>query len=215
VIWRAVKNVLVKVATSPFSALAALAGGGNEDISLVEFAPGSARLDEPAKKRIDLLARSLGERPGVSLELEPTVDAKADDLALRRAELERRLRRAKAATLHPAPVGDAIDALELLPDERLRLIAALYAATSPPPPAPAKPVPAAAAAPPTADEQEARLVEAMTLRPEDVPSLLAARHAAARDALVAAGLDPARLFTVQGGERASKESGARIYFSVR
>jgi hypothetical protein len=49
----------------------------------------------------------------------------------------------------------------------------------------------------------------------DVPSLLAARHAAAQDALVAAGLEPARLFTVQGGERATKESGARIYFTVR
>jgi hypothetical protein len=55
----------------------------------------------------------------------------------------------------------------------------------------------------------------MTLKPEDVPSLLAARQGAARDALVAAGLEPARLFTVQGGERASKESGARVYFTVR
>jgi hypothetical protein len=215
VIWRAVKNVLVKVATSPFSALAALAGGGNEDISLVEFAPGSAGLDEQAKRRIELLARSLAQRPGVSLELEPTVDAKADDLALRRAALERRLRRAKAETLRPPPAEDAIDAIELSPDERLRLVAALYAATFPPPASPAKPVPAASAAPPPADEQEGRLVEAMALRPEDVPSLLAARQAAARDALVAAGLEPARLFPVQGGERASKEPGARVYFSVR
>jgi hypothetical protein len=215
VIWRAVLNVLAKVATSPFKALAALAGGGDEDISLVEFAPGSAQLDEQAKKRVDLLARSLAQRPGVSLELEPTVDAKADLLALRRAELERRLRRAKAATLRSPPAEDAIDALEILPEERPRLVMALHAAAFPQPTAPEKPTPGAAAPPPTPTEQEARLVEAMTLKPEDVPSLLAARQGAARDALVAAGLEPARLFTVQGGERASKESGSRVYFTVR
>ncbi len=209
VIWRAVLNVVVKVATSPFSALAALAGGGEEDISLVEFAPGSARLEDQARKRIELLAKSLSQRPGLSLELEPTVDARADLLALRRAELERRLRRAKAASMRRPPAEDAIDALEISPEERPRLVAAAYASSFPG----AKP--AAGAAPPTPAEQEARLVEAMTLKPEEVPSLLAARHSAARDALASAGLEPARLFTVQGGERATKESGTRVYFTVR
>ncbi|HEX9048938.1 MAG TPA: DUF748 domain-containing protein, partial [Anaeromyxobacter sp.] len=210
VVWRAVLNVVVKVATSPFSALAALAGGGEEDISLVEFAPGSARLEDAARKRIELLAKSLAQRPGLSLELEPAVDAKADALALKRAELDRRLRRAKAASMRRPPAEDAIDALEIAADERPRLVAAVYAAAFP---QGAKP--AAGAAPPAPAEEEARLLEAMPLRPEDVPSLLAARQAAARDALVAAGLEPARLFTVQGGERATKEAGARVYFTVR
>ncbi|HYG66642.1 MAG TPA: DUF748 domain-containing protein, partial [Anaeromyxobacteraceae bacterium] len=43
VIWRTILNVLTKVATSPFRALAALAGGGEDtDLSTVEFAAGSA-----------------------------------------------------------------------------------------------------------------------------------------------------------------------------
>jgi hypothetical protein len=216
VIWRAVLNVLVKVATSPFSALAALAGGGDQDISLVEFPPGSAQLDEQGRRRVELLAKSLGQRPGLSLELESTVDERADPLALRRAELERRLRRAKAARLHLSPDDESIDALQLLPDERARLIAALFAATFPQPAA-SPPAGGAAPAPPTPTPavQEARLVEAMTLRAEEVTSLLAARHAAAHEALVAAGLDPARLFTVQGGARAAKDAGARVYFTVR
>jgi hypothetical protein len=46
-------------------------------------------------------------------------------------------------------------------------------------------------------------------------SLAAERSQRAREALLAAGLDPVRLFLVQGGERAAKEKGARAYFSVR
>ena len=46
-------------------------------------------------------------------------------------------------------------------------------------------------------------------------ALAAERAQRAREALLAAGLDQARLFLVQGGERALKEKGARVYFSVR
>jgi len=219
VIWRTVLNVLVKVATSPFSALASLVGGGTEDISLVEFAPGEARLDDAGQRRIELLAKSLAQRPGLSLELEPTVDAAADHLALRRASLERQLRRAKAAQLGPVPDDEAVDALALLPEERPRLVEALHAATFPAAAAPPKgtgsPPGAAPPPPPTPAEQEARLLEVMTFQPEAIPALLAARHAAAQQALVGAGLDPARLFSVQGGARAAKELGSRVYFTVR
>jgi len=212
VIWRAVLNVLVKVATSPFSALAALAGGGDEDISRIEFAPGSARLDDRATKRIELLARSLAQRPALSLELEANGDPAADGLALRRAELERRLRRARAASQRGAPDEEALAALALGPDERRKLVDAQYAAAFPAPPAPAGGTPAP---PPTAAEKEARLVEAIALKPEELPALLAARQAAAREALEAAGVDPARLFPVQGGARAQQEPGPRVVFTVR
>jgi hypothetical protein len=216
VIWRAVLNVLGKIATSPFSALAALAGGGSEDLSLLEFAPGSAALDPPARKRIDVLARSLGQRPQLSLELEATADEAADARALRRAELERRLRRAKAARYHLPSDPDALEKLEILPEERAKLVEQLFAATFPAPTPPKPPAAGAPApAPPTSAEQEGRLVEAMPLPPEELQALRAARHAAARDALVAAGVDPARLFAVQGGARPTKEGGPRVYFTVR
>jgi hypothetical protein len=139
VMWDAVLNVLARVVASPLTLLAALPGGaGEEDLSLVEFAPGSADLDDHAVRRIKLLAQSLAQRPGLSLGLEPTVDAKADPPALWRD-------------------GGQVD----------------------------------------------------------VAGLLAARQGAARDALVAAGVEPTRLFTVKGGERASTESGSRVYFTVR
>jgi hypothetical protein len=212
VIWRTVLNVLVKVATSPFSALAALAGGGDADLSLVEFAPGAAALDEAATKRVELLARSLAQRPALALECEGTADPGPDGAALRRAELERLLRRTKGAAQRPPAAEDAVT---VPVDERPRWVAAAYEAAFPPAaapkPAPGQPPPA----PPTFAAMEERLLGAVPVAPEALPALAAARTAAARDALLAAGVDAARLFTVEGGERATREKGSRAYFSVQ
>ncbi len=62
---------------------------------------------------------------------------------------------------------------------------------------------------------EEQLLAAELVPPEALKALAVARGAAARDALLAAGLDPSRLFTVEGGDRATKEPGARAYFTVR
>jgi hypothetical protein len=62
---------------------------------------------------------------------------------------------------------------------------------------------------------EAALLGAVTVPPEALPALATARAQAARDALLAGGLDPARLFLVEGMERARKEPGPRAYFGVR
>ena len=214
-ILHTVKSLLVKLATSPFSALAALAGGGQEDLSLVEFAPGSAVLDEPAHKRIELLGKSLAARPILGLELAGAVDPARDGEALRRAELELLLRRTKAAAQRPPAEAEAVRVAE---DERARWLAVAYAAAPPASPAPAATAAGAGAPkgePPTPAAMEAALLGKLTIPPEALPSLAAARAQAARDALLAAGLDPARLFLVEGTERSRKEPGPRAYFGVR
>ncbi|ACL66972.1 protein of unknown function DUF748 [Anaeromyxobacter dehalogenans 2CP-1] len=210
VIWRTILNVLVKVATSPFTALASLVGGDQADLSLVEFTPGTAEPLPAAKERIALLARSLGQRPTLGLELEGSADAAQDGAALRRAALERALRRARAETLRTAPAS--LDEVTLGAEERVRLVKAAYHAAFPAAP-PAQKGEAAPA--PTPQEMEERLAAAAQV-PEDAYRALAAERAQrAREALIAAGLDQARLFLAQGGERARKEGGARVYFSVR
>jgi hypothetical protein len=62
---------------------------------------------------------------------------------------------------------------------------------------------------------ETALRGAAAIPPEALPALATARAQAARDALLAAGLDPSRLFLVEGGERARKEPAPRVYFGVR
>jgi hypothetical protein len=212
VIWRTVLNVLVKVATSPFSALAALAGGGDDaDLSMVEFAPGSAEPLPAAQERFALLAKSLAQRPALGLELEGVTDEAQDGAVLRRVALENRLRSAKAATLRPPPAS--LDSVKLAPDERARLLRAAYDAAFPAPGA----VPKGAVVPPTPTpaEMEERLAAAAEIPADAYRTLAAERAQHAREALVAAGLDQARLFLAQGGTRAASEQGPRVYFSVK
>jgi hypothetical protein len=211
-IWHTLKSLMVKLAASPFSALAALAGGGDEDISLVEFAPGEAALDEAARKRIDLLGKSLAARPTLGLELSGAADPARDGEALRRLELERLLRRTKAAAQRP-PASE--EAVQVAPDERPGWLAAAYAAAFPGPAAPAPGARKGEAPPPTTAAMEAALLGTVAIPPEALPALAAARAQAARDALLQAGLDPARLFLVEGSERARKEPAPRAYFGVR
>jgi hypothetical protein len=225
VIWRTILNVLVKVATSPFSALASLVGGDHADLSLAEFTPGTAEPLPSAQERFALLATSLAQRPSLGLELEGSADAAQDGLALRRAALERELRRAKAASMRPPPAS--ADAVTLGPDERARLLRAAYEEAFPATPspgpmpgstpgaAPAAPAPAAPVQIPTAQEMEERLLATAEVAPEAYRALAAERAVRAREALLAAGLDQSRLFLAQGGSRPEKEKGARVYFTVK
>jgi uncharacterized protein involved in outer membrane biogenesis len=214
VVWRAILNVLVKVATSPFRALAALVGGGDDaDLSLVEFEPGTADPLASSQGRFAMLAASLAQRPALALELEGSADPERDGIALRRAALERALRRAKAATPSSAPAS--IEEVRLAPDERLRLVRAAYEAGFPPPPPAARKAGEAPPPPPTQQEMEDRLTAAMEVPADAFRSLAADRAQRAREALVAAGVDQARLFLAQGGGRAEKERGACVYFTLR
>jgi hypothetical protein len=211
VVWRAILNVLGKVATSPFRALAALAGGGDADLSMAEFVPGTAEPLPAAKEQLATLARSLAQRPAVSLELEGAADEAQDGAALRAASLERSLRRGEAARLGRPP--ESADALVLSPDERSRLVRAAHAAAFPPEAAASKG--SAPAPPPSLADMEARLLAAASVPADAYLALATERAQRAREALVAAGLDQNRLFLTQGGERAQKEKGARVYFTVR
>ena len=58
-VLNALVNLVTKVATSPFSALGGLVGGGGEDLQFVEFVPGSEELSEVERKKIDSVAKAL------------------------------------------------------------------------------------------------------------------------------------------------------------
>jgi hypothetical protein len=211
VIWRAILNVLVKVATSPFSALASLVGGSHADLSVAEFSPGLAVPTPAAHESFALLARSLAQRPAVGLELEGSADPARDGPALRRTFLERTLRQAKAAAMRPLP--SSVDDLPLGPDERERLVRRAYDGKFAKPPASVKAGDAAPA--PTTAEMEDRLAAALEIPPEAYRVLAAERARRAREALVAAGIDQGRLFLVEGGQRERAAKGACVYFTVR
>ena len=92
VVTRALLNILEKVATSPFSLLGAVFGGGGEELSYQDFPPGSAVLSLANEKKLDSLVKGLYERPGLQLEIAGSIDPEADRDSLRRANLEKQIR---------------------------------------------------------------------------------------------------------------------------
>jgi hypothetical protein len=128
VVWGTLENILVKVATSPFSLLGAAFGGGGEELGQQDFGPGSAELTVTDKGRLDTLLKALDARPGLNLEIAGSVDAEGDREGLQRAALDgairtrlwQKFRKAEQAT-------NSVDAIVLKPATRAKWVKRLYA----------------------------------------------------------------------------------------
>ncbi len=127
VVARAIMNILEKVATSPFSLLGAVFGGGGEELSYQDFAPGSAELSPESMKKLDSIAKGLYERPGLKLEISGSVDPASDRDGLQRIALEKQLRTRQWLSLGKSE-RDATtpDQVVLTPDERASLVKKLF-----------------------------------------------------------------------------------------
>lgn len=110
IIWQIIVNLISKAATSPFTLLASLFGGG-EELGYVEFDYGSSQIDEPGVKKIETLAKALNERPSLKLDVEGHVDVERDKEALRQYLFMKKIRTQKLndmlkQRLQPVPVDD-------------------------------------------------------------------------------------------------------------
>jgi len=129
-IIRVIVNLLTKAVTAPFALLGAAFGHG-EELSIVPFEPGSSALDAEARKRVETLAKALGDRPALKLDIGGRADGHADREALRRAAVETAMKREKMKSL--AASGDApasVDLVTIGADERVHWLAAAYKASS-------------------------------------------------------------------------------------
>ncbi len=127
VVTRAILNILTKVATSPFSLVGALFGGGGEELGYQDFAAGSADLTAPDKQKLDTLAKALYARPALQLEISGSVDPDGDREGLQRAALDREIREKIWATLHKSErATNSVDQIVLAPDERKHWIGKFY-----------------------------------------------------------------------------------------
>jgi hypothetical protein len=140
-------NLLTKVATSPFSLLGAMFGGGGEELAFQEFAPGEAELTPDNLKKLETLTKALKARPALNLEITGSFDAAADGQVLKLERLAQKVRsrlwderRAMDADVPPP------DQMVITPEDELAMIQKLFAEAFPdsapeltavsPPPAP-------------------------------------------------------------------------------
>ncbi|HJV21366.1 MAG TPA: DUF748 domain-containing protein [Holophagaceae bacterium] len=209
VAWKALLNILGKAATSPFSMLGNLFGGG-ADLSSVAFAPGESALPADAAKVTQGLVKSLQERPALSLELEGAADPIADGAALKRRALEDRVRAKAWVLAGKAGVVDA--AFAPGPAAREAALRALHDQAFPPPPRDPKApkVPEAPLA-----EVESRLLGSQPEDPEGLRALAEARADVVQKALLDAGAPGDRVFPVKGTLKPEQTKAGKVWFAVK
>ncbi|WP_424298277.1 DUF748 domain-containing protein [Castellaniella sp.] len=96
IIVKVIVNTLAKAVTAPFKLLASAFGGGDNDLSRIEFAPGSATLDDTAKSNIATLVKALTDRPALRMDIIGRADPQADEAGLRQAWVDKKIRALKA-----------------------------------------------------------------------------------------------------------------------
>jgi uncharacterized protein involved in outer membrane biogenesis len=127
VVMHVIMNILEKAATSPFSLLGAVFGGGGEELSYQDFAPGSAVLSPANEQKLDSLVKGLYERPGLQLEITGSVEPEADRDGLRRASLDKQIRTREWTSLGKSERATTTpDQITLTPKEHAAWVKKLY-----------------------------------------------------------------------------------------
>jgi len=191
IVWKLVGNLLVKAFTAPFSLLA---GGATEDLSVVQFVPGTATIAPGSTAVVDRVARALAERPALRMTVTGAADPVSERDAIRSAALEARIVAEQRRDL--ARAGAAAGAAsapwpELTGAARTLIVKRLYGdARLPDKPrnliGMAKDLPLA--------EMETLLKGAVVVSSDSARELAIQRGLAVRDALIGKGLPSERLF---------------------
>lgn len=127
-VFKVLKNLLVKAATSPFALLQA-AFGGTEDFSSVIFSPGSSTISKEEQDKLQKLAVAIRERPELNVEISGYVDRKTDPEGYRRELLDKKMRAEKFLSLvkqkRNTP-GQTPETTEIPPGEYSTYLKAVY-----------------------------------------------------------------------------------------
>lgn len=99
VIFTVIKNLLVKAATSPFSLLSSVLGGGGEDFTGINFVSGLATIDAEQVTKLQGLAGMLAKRPSLTLEISAFADKNKDPESYRQEQLKEMVLAAKSRQL--------------------------------------------------------------------------------------------------------------------
>lgn len=225
VILHAIGVVFAKIVTSPFTLLARAFGGSEEDLSNLDFDPGSEVLTPGALEKLNLLITSLYERPALTLEIRGAVDEAADRDGLKQTKLSDMLRKQKweemskkeRAAMPPESVTVAEGEEAALLKQVFKTAWSKRATTAPSPAAREAAAPTQEVKPETAEEMEAWLLARLEVSAEDLRALAAARATSVRDYILGTGkVETERIFLAEtaSAEGAGAGVGSRVYLTL-
>ena len=190
IIIKVIVNLLTKAITAPF---ALLAGGGGDDLSGVDFQPGTTLMTAAGTDAVAKVAKALNDRPSLKMTVTGAADPVSEREAFQQAALEARLvaERRREALRSGASAAAPSAPEKLNVDERTRLLKRVYKDTE----LPNKPRNGIGFAKDIPGPEMEALLKVRTPVSDDAMRELALqRSLAVRDALIARGLPSERLF---------------------
>ncbi len=91
VVWQALVNVVSKIASAPFRALAGLFGDDSETLDALQFDAGRAQLNPPEREKLDRIGKGLQSKPALQIEVAAISDSVIDKIALASATVHRQI----------------------------------------------------------------------------------------------------------------------------
>ena len=126
-VFKAILNIFIKAATSPFALLGAVVGS-DEQLDRITFEPGLSKLDDKAIKKLDTLAKALKDRPSLRLDITGFYDPEKDKKALLEIKFQRLLKRERLKDLSSEDKKsiESIDDIEIPQKEYEKYLEAAY-----------------------------------------------------------------------------------------
>jgi hypothetical protein len=190
IVWKAIKNVLTKIVTSPFRALGKLFGGSGENVDAIVFEAGEATLAPPEQEKLKAVSQALSKRQGLALTVTPSYDLALDSRAIQEQTLRQKVAAEMGLKLEADQKAGPIDltnpkvqkAIDSLHDELTNkgLLKRLKDKFEKPPSGHYE------------DAQE-KLTQSIEVKESDLIKLAHTRGEAIRVVLVAAGIDTQRV----------------------
>jgi hypothetical protein len=100
-IWKAISNLVTKIATAPFRALASIVGTEEEALDSIAYEAGDANLPPPEVEKLASLSKALQQRPQLALEVQGQYEPKSDGPVLKASAVKRELAALMGLTLEP------------------------------------------------------------------------------------------------------------------
>ena len=198
-VWKVIVGLIEKAVMAPFALLGSLFGGG-EEISYVDFAPGSAALDAATAGKLQTLVKALDSRPALNVDVPLIVQPDSDRAALVDAHWHDAITgRARTRLGSHANDAGAVDRLLSTPKDYQALLEDAYRdgfghrAEIPKPAATEAGDPAALAI----GWLEGQLKGRISVGQDELDALAQARAASVQGALLGTtGIDPGRVFVI-------------------
>jgi len=216
IILKVLINLISKAATSPFSLLGAVFGGG-EELSYLEFDYGSTVITQPNMKKIDTLVKALHDRPSLKLDIEGHVDAEKDKDGLIQYLFDKKLKAQKLNEMvKKGQPSIPVDEVKVEPPEYEKYLKMAYKEEKFPKPknilGMAKDLPA--------PEMEKLMLTHIEIKEGDLRNLVSQRAMKVKDAILKPGqVEPERIFILEpkslAPEKKEKLKDSRVDFKLK